>query len=229
MSIHFQERPKELPLTVNRDLAHYKVIGKSRNEGERDLYELTKTSDVEEGWAFIEGKDKLGKPVSLWYEVGERETEVSVGRGDYHPLDDLKAMGITPEKYSCYHIHPAGNVSPIDYEFGKLFSSRDFLSAMLFAPYYLNQKIEYDSRIVVVSGIWCIRSESDIADTDANKISRNYGAFINHDCGNERSLPTHFLGSIPVLGILFPRKYCSPHNIIQRFSNQDVEIEFAQL
>lgn len=59
-------------LRVNTSDQHY-VASLERSQGEQQLRALADTSRVEETWLFVEGKDRQGKNLNLWYEIGTTE------------------------------------------------------------------------------------------------------------------------------------------------------------
>lgn len=110
----FQTRPANEALRVDLDNeVHERYIGKSREKGERELRELVDKSNVEESWFYIEGEDEQGKTVSVWYEIGERESATGnwfAGLHIFMVAKDLAELKIKPKRVANYHIHP--NITP---------------------------------------------------------------------------------------------------------------------
>ncbi len=145
-------------LTINRNTNHYSVV-KSRAEGEKDLYDLVQTGEVEEAWACIEYKD--GK--TIWYEAGTDETEETAsmdldGKRIFKNQQDIETV-------TLYHFHPnslaKGQGRKINFIDAETPSYRDMTGNWKVIGWlknmYPNLLDKTDFRIVVGSGIYNIR------------------------------------------------------------------------
>lgn len=243
-AFHLRIGSPDEPLYVNQRGLHYRVIGKSRQEGEGDLRRLTQTSSAEEGWVFVEATDSSGKLISIWYEVGMDSAwnHVDFSRDfiDHVVLGDLRNLGLSPQSVSEYHIHPLSD-KWIEWTGGRRARASDFVNffspedyAGTAAGFFANIPRHYsgdwnaqaaDVRIVAPEGIWKFVPQRD-GNMDSWPIIQNihhgYSVYLSQ-CG----LPEGILGKIPIIGIFASRKQCTPSEIIQRFSTPDIAIEFT--
>lgn len=125
----FVERPVDQPLIVNTSTPHY-YSKRTRRQGELDLKILVADpKSKEEFFVFIEGIDKDNKPISYWYEVGEKETEKRV----IHSHSNIFIAAIQSDfqkvtGMSLYHFHPT---APKDSkELGKEYPSSEDLTSL---------------------------------------------------------------------------------------------------
>lgn len=98
------ELPSSTKLYVNLDNSKHYSIKKSKEEGERDLVELAKTSVFEEAWIF-------NQETSTWTECGQNEGITSVD--SIRPKEDSINL-------IRYHIHPIAAVNVTHYLFRDL-------------------------------------------------------------------------------------------------------------
>ncbi len=84
------ELPSSTKLYVNLDNSKHYSIKKSKEEGEKDLVELARTSAYEEAWIF-------DQETSNWTECGQNESMTSV--------DSMRPKGNSTNLIR-YHIHP---------------------------------------------------------------------------------------------------------------------------
>ncbi len=99
-------------LRVNLDAAQHYKINKSERAGIDDLLMLAGTSDVEEGWIFVQVKSRDGKTKNVWYEVGYKETRTSTAGNTEAFIGRIKAdllPGDVVQKVAAYHLHPGLN------------------------------------------------------------------------------------------------------------------------
>jgi hypothetical protein len=157
------------PLYVNVDLPHYQ-IEKSREEGERNLVELVKTSDVEESWVYVE------KPESnTWYEMGIDQSDSSV-RNDLLVLTDLIKDPIV-QKYSFYHIHPIREKNPWLMNFP---SDKDLGFCVMLGLKFPDKGLNYfESNIVTEHMIYEIECLKEVPLRELFAPARESVAFIN--------------------------------------------------
>lgn len=80
-------------LYVNKDPSYHYLVYKNKNDGEKDLVNLTVTADSEEAWMF-------DKKENSWLEFGTHETDTCA-------YLDRKIASLTsePSRYIFYHIH----------------------------------------------------------------------------------------------------------------------------
>lgn len=155
-------------LKVNTGYKHY-YTPKTRAAGEMDLGKLCNTEKVEEGFYFIEGLDKEGKPLSYWFERGFNEEKHHTDTS----INSCFSFGIQAEfsivtGISHYHFHPRSGYK----EFGSLYpSDTDFQSSLetvldeYDSRFGLNPKV-FDRRVVVWTGVWTMKLDFDAIRSD---------------------------------------------------------------
>lgn len=166
-------------LIVNKGYKHY-YTPKTREAGESDLKQQCKKAKVEEGFYFIEGLDKTGKPLSYWFERGYNEksdhTETSI--------NSCFSFGIQMEfsaisGISHYHFHPTSGYSNFGSEFP---SDTDFDSTIGTAldkydtRFGFNPKV-FDRRVVTTTGVWIMVPNFDVIRSDPSGAKADIGRF----------------------------------------------------
>lgn len=169
-------------LRVNTDAVHYK-ISKSREDGEKDLIELSETADKEEAWVFI--KDSNGD--SVWHEVGYNEKTDSATTD----LNMIKSLPADTAEISVYHHHPVEKIAFQDTS--QTPSGKDAMgflqgmqAVMVYNPELLNK---IDFRVVTSSGVYVFKFKPGIL-TD-QKLLDKVNRKIN-ELDIERLLFPHF-------------------------------------
>ena len=83
--------PAETKLHINKFNSTHYSIKKSKEVGEKELIELAKKADYEEGWLFCE---------DIWIECGIKEKETNFC------YDNIR-LTFSPKNVTSYHIHPS--------------------------------------------------------------------------------------------------------------------------
>jgi hypothetical protein len=155
-------------LKVNKGYKHY-YSPKARDAGESDLRQQCKKAKVEEGFYFIEGFDKSGKPLSYWFERGYNEKSDHTDTS----INSCFSFGIQAEFSSItgishYHFHPTSGYSNFGSEFP---STTDFDSTIETAldkydtRFGFNPKV-FDRRVVTTTGVWIMKLDFDAIQSD---------------------------------------------------------------
>jgi hypothetical protein len=173
------------PLVLNKGLKHYYSV-KTRAAGEKDLKALCTSEKFEEGFYFIEGRCKAGKPLAYWFEVGYDEKPKKVNS----TIDTCFSYGVqynfsSITGISHYHFHP---VSAYKGKFGTEYpSGTDFRHTVRVALENYDKKFGFnpeifDVRVVTHVGVYTMKPDFDAirANPDgAEKDVERYEAFFD--------------------------------------------------
>lgn len=192
-TISFESKPAGTSLSVNLNAGHYRIAGKSREQGEKELHSLVTSATVEESYLFIEGTDAKGKAMAIWYEVGRQETlhQVSVTTETIKAAsENLKALGITPKFISNYHIHPINTDNP---DASNTISHPDYAFVVEKMPKFLKEfgNVPFDARVVVPAGVWTLSpGVYQAAETDKDNFINIYHYYMSAmwHCNREADL-----------------------------------------
>lgn len=245
--IHWENRSPARPLIVNTDhRLHYRVIGKSRREGEDDLQRLTQTSPMEDRWEYVEGiSQKTGEEIQIWYEVGVLETPIAAD-GYFTPildeniLKDLERLGVRETARTAYHFHPDDSLRGLSTHANQHLSNTPSETDYSYGPvdffHYGDRPYPIDNRIVVPSGVWQITPLFRNVDTSSwypnlpdlgerlDELKAEYRDYRD-DCLNPLGR-----GRIPIISpiiiLLVGPTDCYPEHYSERFSNDLFRVEF---